>query len=130
MLKRCSKDFRLKAASLLVALYAICLVAPFAALAFGDFKAAHCLTDESHGLAATHVHSDGATHPDSGDGDDGSGPAGKCCGLFCLSALAPSAEQPAAQLEPMALILSLNTTGIIAAGPDRLYRPPDSLLSL
>jgi hypothetical protein len=137
MLAQLSKGLRLKVAGVLVVLYALCLLAPAAAFAFGDAaKAAHCLTDESHGLGASHayakqqVHHDGTAHQHPGDGDGPQAASGQCCGLFCLSALAPSIGLPLAQLDRPALVPALNADGILGHGPDRLDRPPDSLLSL
>lgn len=131
-----SRGFRLKAASVLVVLYALCVFAPAAAFAFGDAaKTAHCLTDENHGLGTSHVHSqahghDGILHQHADDGDEQQTTAGKCCGLFCLSALAPSAELPLAPLNFPTLVPSVSGSGILGNEPDRLYRPPDSFLSL
>lgn len=132
-----SRGFRLRAASVLVVLYALCVLTPAAALALGDAaKAAHCLTDENHGLGPSHanskphVHDDGNASQHSHDGDEQQSTSGQCCGLFCLSALAPSTDLPLAQPELPALVPSLNANGLLGHGPDRLDRPPDSLLSL
>lgn len=121
---------------MLVVLYALCVLAPAATFAFGDAaKTAHCLTDEKHGLGShadskTHVHHEGTAHQHSGSGDEQQGTSGKCCGLFCLSALAPATDLPLTQPSIPALVPSLTTDGILGHGPDRLDRPPDSLLSL
>jgi len=139
------RGFRLRAASALVVLYAVCLLAPAAAFAFGDgTKAAHCLTDNNHGLVASHAHDassapghehkhehhDAATHQHSGDGDRQQTKTDDCCGLFCLSALAPSIDLSFAQSDVLASIPAVNANSILGRGPDRLYRPPDALLSL
>jgi hypothetical protein len=131
MLTRLTRGFRLRAASVLVALYAVCVLAPAAAFAFGDGSgAAHCLTDENHGLGKPHVHQDGTAHKHSDDADDQKSPAGKCCGLVCLSALAPADDLTLNQPIRFATVLSLVEDGIPGRVPDRLYRPPISLLSL
>ena len=137
------RGFRLRAASALVVLYALCLLAPAVAFAFGDgTKAAHCLTDNNHGLVASHAydassahghehgHQDAAAHQHSSDGDRQQTKSGDCCGLFCLSALAPSADLSFAQSDVLASIPAVNANSILGRGPDRLYRPPDALLSL
>ena len=135
-LTQLSRSFRLRAAGVLVVLYAVCVLAPAAALAFGDAaKAAHCLTDENHGLGShanskAHAHQDGTAHQHSDSGDEQQSTSGQCCGLFCLSALAPSTDFPLAQPSLPALVPSLTADGILGHGPNRLYRPPDSLLSL
>jgi len=135
--------FRSRAASALVVLYALCLLAPAAAFAFGDgTKAAHCLTDDNHGLVVSHVHDassapvhehehhDAVAHQHSGDGDRQQNKTDDCCGLFCLSALAPSIDLSFAQSDVLASIPAVNANSILGCGPDRLYRPPDALLSL
>jgi len=137
------RGFRSKAASALVVLYALCLLAPAAAFAFGDgTKAAHCLTDNNHGLVASHSHDassahghehghhDVGKHKHSGDGDRQQTQSGDCCGLFCLSALAPSIDLSFAQSDVLASIPAVNANSILGCGPDRLYRPPDAFLSL
>lgn len=137
ILTQLSRGFRFRAASVLVVLYAMCLLAPAAAFAFGDtVKAAHCLTVENHGLGShadshnAHVQHDAIAHQHSDNGDEQRGPTGKCCGLFCLSALAPATDLPLAQAPLPALVPLLTADGILGHGPDRLYRPPDTLLSL
>lgn len=137
MLNWLTRGMRHWAAAALVVLYALCVLAPAAAFAFGDgTKAAHCLTDENHGLGTSHAHSktqthhDGAAHQHSDDADEQQTTPSQCCGLFCLSALAPSIDLPLAQPELLALLPSLNGNGILGHGPDRLDRPPDALLSL
>ena len=132
-----TKGMRHRAATALVVLYALCVLAPAAAFAFGDgTKAAHCLTDDNHGLVTSHthgkphVHDDGNAASHSHDGDEQQTNSGQCCGLFCLSALAPSTDLPLAQPELPVLVPSLNANGLLGHGPHRLDRPPDSLLSL
>ena len=155
MLNWLARRARHRAATALVVLYALCVLAPAAALAFGDgTKAAHCLTDESHGRGVlhadgkshahgkshehskahaggkTHVHQDGTAHQHAGEGDEQQGAAGQCCGLFCLSALAPSIDLSLAQHVLPTLAPALNANGLLDHGPYRLDRPPDSLPSL
>lgn len=50
--------------------------------------------------------------------------------FFCVSAIAPSFDLPLLRFERPALLPSLNAYGIPESGPERLYRPPDVLLSL
>ena len=136
MLNWLTSGMRRRAATALVVLYALCVLAPAAAFALGDAaKAAHCLTDDNHGLGSSHAHDkghaheDGTAHKHSDEGDEQTA-SGQCCGLFCLSALAPSTDLPFAQPELLALVSYLNTNGLLGHGPNRLDRPPDSLLSL
>ncbi len=124
-----STKWRLRVASLLVALYALCLGTPTAVMAFGQGGIpAHCLTDEQQNAGMAHVHQDGTTHHHSEDGDGDH--AIKCCGLFGVSAIAPdivifpAPRQPAAHLPALA---ADNRTG---RGSDRIDRPPRPHLSL
>jgi hypothetical protein len=118
-------------ASLLVAIYALCLLAPTAAMAFNPSPAtAHCLTDDRHGMTAEHAHEDGTSHRHSDSGDDEKGQAGKCCGLFCVSAMAASVDFFAWRHPPASHIASLHTETLSGLGDDRIDRPPRSLLSL
>jgi hypothetical protein len=141
MLTRLTRAYRLRAASVLVLLYGLCVLAPAAAFAFGDgSRAAHCVTDDHHGLAAAHVHEgaakrhvhqDGTTHEHAKAQDDNDkGQATNCCGLACLSALpVASADLVGAPLTRTAL-LSVRHDRLAGRGPNLLYRPPISLLSL
>jgi hypothetical protein len=131
MLIRFSKQWRMKAAGTLVVLYALCVLGPPAAFAFGDgAQAAHCLTDKNHGLGTVHVHEDGVAYKHSDDGDDQKALTGKCCGLVCLFALAPALYLDAAQFIPLARVLVLSEDSVFGRGLDQLYRPPISLQSL
>jgi hypothetical protein len=117
---------------IVAALYAVCIVAPHAAVALNK-SAAHCLTDSQaahvhqHGDSApAHVHADGAVHhhaeiaPDQASPGNHS-PEGMCCGLFCLTGLVA----PASALSASAPILA----GPIVAGPDYALsgRSPDRI---
>lgn len=129
MLALLTRKWRWRAACLLVAAYSLCLIMPTAALALGDAPGpAHCLTDDHHGLTAVHVHADGSSdHHKSNGGDE---PPGKCCGLFCLSALSPDVVlvgQPHVHAVAAVVPLPVRMAG---RGSDRIDRPPRSLLSL
>ena len=128
-----TSQWRGRAASLLVALYALCLVTPTAALAFSASPAAaHCLTDDSnHGVGSKHVHADETSHRHSNTGDDEKGQTGNCCGLFCLSVIAPPVvDLVARQLPPATHLPSLFMESLSGRGSDRIDRPPRSLLPL
>jgi hypothetical protein len=129
MLAPLTRKWRWRAACLLVAAYSLCLIMPTAVLALSDTPgAAHCLTDDHHGIATFHVHQDGSSHHhDSNGGDE---PPGKCCGLFCLSAVSPDVVligEP--QVHAAAVIVSL-TARMAGRRSDRIDRPPRSPLSL
>ena len=131
---------------ILAALYALCVVAPGLTIAVASgAAAAHCLTDDHQGLAHVHaqgpvqgkphVHADGAAHEHADDaapakdGDDPQIPAGACCGLFCFSAVT---VDPAMVERPVhaSRVFAAPDDGLDGRGPDRINRPPISLLSL
>jgi hypothetical protein len=150
MLIRLTRAMRLRAAGALALLYMLCVLAPAAAFAFGDgSRAAHCVTDDHHGLrtahghenaghqkaghkhdgGAAHVHDDGTSH-DHSTAPDGKRADAQCCGLVCLNALPASVADVAAPVLPAMLANSAPQDDIAGKVPDRLYRPPISPLAL
>jgi hypothetical protein len=131
MLGSITSPWRRRATSLLVVLYALCLTAPTAAIALSNGAApAHCLTDDHHGVGSAQTHENGSSHHHSGARDDGHDQPAKCCGLFCLSAIAPDADLIAAQRAPLTHLASRISNSLSGRGSDRIDRPPRSLLSL
>jgi hypothetical protein len=132
MLALLTSKWRKRAAAILVAFYALCLVAPVTAFAFSDGSMpAHCLTDDHHDMGVAHDHQDGADHDKSGPGDDYHGQAGKCCGLFCLSAVAPSVfDVVGARLLLATDVVMPAAESLFGRSSSRIDRPPRSLLSL
>jgi len=129
MLGRLTSQWRWRAATVLVVLYALCLAAPTAVMALSDGSApAHCLTDDQHGTGPVHVHQDGSSHHHSNTDDHGQ--AGKCCGLFCLSAIAPDVGFITGPQLLVAAIASRFAMAMTGRGSDRIDRPPRSKLSL
>jgi hypothetical protein len=142
MLTRLTKPFRHCAAIALVAVYAVCVLAPVAAFALDDgTRAAHCLTGERNDASANndagagHAHANQADHEHSHDGSQPGTPEKssapeKCCGVLCLTALAPDLQsEPAHTLQASTLALPRDN-GVTGRQPERLYRPPISLLPL
>jgi len=138
MLTRLTKRMRRWAATALVAVYAMCVIGPVAAFAFGDGSSVPpCLTEGDHGLAATQVHQhgtehdhDGAHHKQSHPAGDEQSMPGKCCGLLCFPAVAPTSQltlEPALHRSTVRLPVERDAP---SRAPDRLYRPPIVLLSL
>jgi len=144
MLARLTTQFRWRAALAVAVLYAVCILAPHAAMALGSASAAHCLTASStlahvHKKASSspHVHANGETHHHGSashhhdDGNQTSDENGKskdhsgtCCGLFCVTAIAAN---DAIFLAPnLSLATDLQGTGdsLAGRGPGRLNRPP------
>jgi hypothetical protein len=130
MLVWLTKRLRRWAATLLVVLYVICLLAPTAAFALaGGPREAHCLTQSNHGLAKAHVHYDGARHEHPQKSDDEKDQLKNCCGLFCLTALTPSIDLAIGQSPVGSTVVATLEDAVARAAPDRLDRPPISLLS-
>lgn len=155
MLVRLTRPKRLMAGWLLALIYLLCVLAPGISFAFADgARAAHCLTDENHGLGIVHVHDqsesreqhvqkDGhlhehfsqsknhddvtlATNETPAPANDPHKTAGQCCGLVCLSALPATVTDI---IKPSALAsVSFPEVYRTAVGksPAGLYRPPIS----
>jgi hypothetical protein len=145
MLIRLTRAVRRRTASTVALLYVLCVLAPAAAFAFGDgARAAHCLTDDNHGLQPVHVHEhdvhghdggklhvhkDGTSHEHS-KAPDGKSSDGRCCGLVCLTALPASVSEVQTPALPAMIAASANQADVAGKAPERLYRPPISPLSL
>lgn len=113
-----------------IAIYAVCILAPTAAVAFNG---ASCLAE--HASGQTHSHAGDATHEPGDDHDhagatdnpdhDGSANS-QCCGMVFCSALAP---ELASSLAP---VVMAGRTSFAAwqdfdgLPPDKLVRPPKS----
>lgn len=154
MLTQLTRVMRVKAARILVALYAFCLVAPIS-LAFADSALAHCLTSPAQVQHAGHVHGEaahvhqGMTHADhdrqapanteSADAmhdhagmtdSGGKSTAPPCCGVMCISALPASMFELTPRTMTHASVVASSDAGISGEAPDLLYRPPIVLLSI
>jgi len=146
MLSALTKRFRLKAALALTVIYALCILAPYAAIAMGN-GAAHCLTADMpaahvhRAQLVSHTHADGTTHthgtpaahkhadadgipPHKHSDPDGKNHSGTCCGLFCISAIALDADIVFAVPLAHAPTLPGLHESLAGRGPDRLIRPP------
>jgi hypothetical protein len=152
MLTQLTRIMRIKAARILVALYAFCLVAPVS-LAFADSALAHCLTSptqvkhvgHAHGEAA-HVHQGMADHDHQASANaesadtmhdhagmtdsGGKSTAPACCGVMCVSALPASMFELTPRTMIHASVVASSDAGISGEAPDLLYRPPIVLLSI
>ena len=129
MLVLSAGKWRQRAVAVLVALYAFCMVAPVAAFAFSD-ASAPCLTqtDDHHGMGESQVHQHGVDHQKSGTG--GNDHSGKCCGLFCVTAITPAFDMvtdPVANASAVAVPAIENLFG---RSSNRIDRPPRILPSL
>ncbi len=125
---------------MMVALYAICVAAPPAALALsGGALSAHCITNESNTAGIQHHHDDSdlnAVNHQVGHDDQGTAEHGKaskhkqskiCCGISCMSAIPPNFHV-ATLSEPIVVKLHPSDQRIIVGlQPDFLNRPPIAL---
>ena len=150
---RLTRRLRLRAAAVLAAAYALCVVAPPVALAFaGGAVAAHCLTDDHHLAASVHVHADGTPHahvqgsvphdhasqataqyqanPQDADakGGDAKG-GGTCCGMFCVNAATEDTSVTVGIAPRASLLQAALAAPVHGHGPGRIDRPPITLAS-
>ena len=146
---------RLRAARILVALYAFCLAVPVAGFVLADSALAHCLTPVAqvqqasggghdhqammtHGTQAHAGHDHHANADAVAVADDHAGTkhtGGKsttppCCAVMCVSALPVSLFELSPRAITHAAVLAVSDAGIAGKAPDSLYRPPIRLLSL
>lgn len=159
MLTQLTRVMRVKAARILVALYAFCLIAPVS-FAFADSALAHRLTSPAQVQHVGHAHGDaahvrqGMTHADhdhqapanaesagaeSADAmhdhagmtdSGGKSTAPACCGVMCISALPASMFELTPRSMIHASVAASSDAGISGEAPDLLYRPPIVLLSI
>ena len=143
MLTALTTGVRFRLAIALTTFAALCFVAPPAVLAFGHGETtAKCLSHAdavNHGMAkAHHMEHEGSHSPSVADGvtpvAEHSAPAGdhhqmSCCGLFCLSALAVDAGN-AIDLGGTHSFFPTLASSLFSRSPERLDRPPISLLSV
>ncbi len=147
MLMRLTSGFRVKAARVLVALYAICLVVPVAGFVLADSALAHCLTPSApvqHVSEAVHDHhamhagddhhasagTAAATDDHAGTDHTGGKSTPPCCGVMCVSAIPASPFELSPRAVAHAAVLAVSDAGISGEAPDSLYRPPIVLMSL
>jgi len=131
-----TKSWRRTLGALVVALYALCVMLPTAAVAASHSPVSeHCLGEHHHGLgehrhsAEEAAHDHGATaHDEPADHDHGQ--SEKCCGLFGVTALAPDFQVVAVQLTQPSCLTVTRAASLFGSRGDRIDRPPRSLLSL
>lgn len=154
MLTQLTRVLRVKAARILVALYAFCLVAPVG-FAFADSTLAQCLPTPTQVQHAGHVHGEAAhvhqgmthanhdhqasanaesadaMHDHAGMTDSGGkSTAPPCCGVMCISALPASMFELTPRTMVHASVVASSDAGISGEAPDLLYRPPIVLVSI
>lgn len=133
MLIRLTKRRGVTSASVLTLLYLLCIFAP----AFADgSRAANCLINDNQVIAA-HAHDEGSSHHDFDDDtptkeadDTHKARAGFCCGLFCFVAVMGEPHDFVNLPVHNSSILPPVEQRIGGRGPDRINRPPITLVSL
>ena len=134
MLSILTKTFRAKAAMILAALYALCILAPTAAFAFSaNPGVVHCLTEGHVGIhdhgSKVHVHAHGTTQHHDHDGaapsdDHDKSRLAACCSLFSVAAIAGEPDVSLGLYSPASIVLPILADALSGRGPDRINRPP------
>ena len=134
MLTSLPKRARIRVAFVVAAVYALCVVSPALAIAFTDgTAAAHCFTDDHHGMSAQHVHDDAHSHEKgvvNKSNEHEKQKSEDCCGLFCITAgVVPLGVELAEPNHgnPSTVVFDDAPGG---RPGDRIDRPPRSLLSV
>lgn len=132
-----TKGWRRSLGALVVALYALFVVLPTAAVATSHSPvSAHCLGEHHHGVGE-HQHADAAPAMHDHGGGSHEEPAGhehgqteKCCGLFGVTALAPDFQVVDVRLTQSSDLVVTRAESLLGSRGDRIDRPPRDLLSL
>jgi hypothetical protein len=140
MLSLPTKSFRVKAATVVAAVYAFCVLLPAVAFALADGSMAPpCLMDDLAAVSmhdhamdaeapAAHAHHHGAGEqagvPPQSDSDHGKSRPGECCGLFPMAALAGGLRPALMPSRLTSIVIPLLADALIGRGPDRIIRPP------
>ena len=135
MLVALTKGIRFRVAMAMAAFAVFAFVAPPIAVAIAPTEhAIYCLTHDDHAIGRV-LHDHATGHHDPGDLDrvkhskDGGKQASHCCGLFCVTALAPEIRQ-----ESNPPILNPEQSSGIepsfhSRSPELPFRPPIARLS-
>jgi hypothetical protein len=132
MLQRLRTGLGFRVAIIAAAMAALCFVAPPAVLAFGHGSdTVQCLThadavDHDHGVQGglAHQDHDGRAKLPGGHHDP------NCCGLFCMSALAPAAAPLVEGRFGLPALIPLVETTLLDRTPDLPHRPPIAALDV
>jgi hypothetical protein len=146
MLLQLTRSMRIRAGRLIALAYLFCVLAPAAALAWGN-GSAPCLDDGLHAglvpmhhqVAASHTHDSNMTHDHAGmhahhqtvaqdapapHHHDGKGKPGPCCAMMCAIALPADLPSVAKPLQPISACAPEIVASLHSAAPPLLYRPP------
>lgn len=144
MLLRLTRSMRIRVGRLIALAYLFCVLAPAAALAWGN-GATPCLGDEAvladlvpahHQMHASHAHDDvphdhaGMRHHAAAQDapaphhQNGKGHVGPCCAMMCVSALPADLPIFAKPLQPISACAPEIVVSLRSAAPPLHYRPP------
>ena len=128
MLSIARKSWRRKVGLAVAAFYLLALATPVAAVSLSvDLSLSHCL-DEIHALASHHHAADQVDHHHSPPADPPRDLGQNCCGLYGVTAIAPSFWVTAVPMAVASSITTAPSTNLFGRGFDRIDRPPRSLL--
>ena len=145
MLLRLTRSVRIRVGRIIALAYLFCVLAPAAALAWGNGPAP-CLDDTlladlvpaHHQMAASHQHSI-APHEHAGIHTDhqaagkdapaehhhgGKGTVGPCCAMMCVSALPADLPSVATPVRPTSTCTPEIVASLHSTAPPQHYRPP------
>jgi hypothetical protein len=124
------KTWRRTASLVVAAFYLLALAAPAVAVTLSvDPSRAHCL-DEIQFLTSHHHSADHADHHHSPPADPPRDQNQNCCGLFGVTAIAPSFHITVVPMVVAASVTFTPSEDLFGRGLDRIDRPPRPLLSL
>jgi hypothetical protein len=145
MLLQLTRSMRMRVGRLVALAYLFCVLAPAAALAWGNGSApclddvliadlvltqhqaptAHMHGDSSHDHAGLHAHHQSAAQDaPSPFHHDGKGKVGPCCAMMCVSALPADLPSVASPVQPISACAPEIVMSLHGEAPPRLYRPP------
>lgn len=144
MLLQLTRSMRIKVGRFIALAYLFCVLAPAAALAWGNGPAP-CLDDAlladlvlvhqamptshmhdgtAHDHTTMHAHHQSAQDTPTPHHHDGKGKVGPCCAMMCVSALPADLPSFARPLQPVSSRAPEIVASLHSAAPPLLYRPP------
>jgi hypothetical protein len=124
MLALLTKRLRIWSAGILVAAYALAVLAPSLAFSLdSEVSIIHSLTEAHGGLLIPHYHHDDAIHHKN-SGQDVPAGAHHCCGVLAPPGLLPPTDVSIADQICVSLVPSVPQDHHAGCGPSRLDRPP------
>jgi len=117
-------------AAVMVAAYALGVLAPAVAFARADRASiVHVLSESHDGMLILHFHEGGSNHHDQQPAKSGSGPVHHCCGVVSMPGLAPMAAVVILAPQTTQALLPPTEAFHDGCSAARLERPPNSSLT-